>query len=294
VQSKPSRPSTAGRTPARRKRLGVLGLAAAAILLSGCTEPNFGAYKSVTSQGRSTFHLWQGFSIAAVIIGTFTLLLIVWAALRYRARKGDESLPRQTQYHLPLEVTYTVIPIIIVIALFAATVVVENKVTAEPPPATLIKVYAFQWGWQFTYPSRDFASPTPGFSIRGQTTQNPEMLMPEGQNVRIELQSVDVVHGFYVRQFNFSRYALPGVQNFFTFNAQTTGTFFGQCTQLCGLYHSLMWFRIKVVTPAAYQQWLAAELAAAPIKDSIAQNQAIRAQLDAGVPVKPDIGSGVK
>ena len=265
----------------------------AAMLLSGCTEPSFGAYKSVTSQGRSTFHLWQGFSIGAIVIGAFTLLLILWAALRFRARGNDETLPRQTQYHLPLEVTYTVIPILIVFALFAATVVVENKVTANPPPATVIRVYAFQWGWQFTYPSTNFATPTVGFSIRGQETNTPEMVMPQGENVRIILQSVDVVHGFYVRQFNFSRYALPGVQNIFTFNAQSTGTFFGQCTQLCGLYHSLMFFKVRVVTPAAYQQWLAAELAAAPITSSIAASASVRQQLDSGVPVKPAIGAGV-
>jgi len=60
-----------------------------------------------------------------------------------------------------------------------------------------------------------------------------------------------VIHGFYVHAFNFSRYALPGVLNQFTIRAVNTGTFFGQCTQLCGSYHSLMWFRVKVVTPCA-------------------------------------------
>jgi cytochrome c oxidase subunit 2 len=87
------------------------------------------------------------------------------------------------------------------------------------------------------------------------------------------LTSTDVIHGFYVHDFNFSRYALPGVVNQFTFRAENTGTFFGQCTQLCGLYHSLMWFRIKVVTASQYAQWVttfnnpaAAAAAAAAIK----------------------------
>jgi cytochrome c oxidase subunit 2 len=60
-----------------------------------------------------------------------------------------------------------------------------------------------------------------------------------------------------VHAFNFSRYALPGVVNQFTIRAQSTGTFFGQCTQLCGLYHSLMFFNVKVVTASQYAQWVA-------------------------------------
>jgi cytochrome c oxidase subunit 2 len=296
VHSTPHRPSGTGRAPRTRRRWGLLALLAAPFVLSGCALPNFGAFKSATSQGRSTFHLWQGFSIGAIVIGVFTLVLIGWAALRYRTRKGDDPtvLPSQRQYHLPLEITYTVVPIIIVFALFAATVVVENKVTALPPPATTIRVYAFRWGWQFTYPSGDFSQPTAGFSILGQTTQNYAMVIPENENVRISLQSLDVVHGFYIRKFNFSRYALPGVDNLFTFNAQSLGTYFGQCTQFCGLWHSLMWFRVTVVTPAAYKVWLAKELSQATIASSIGAKIAASQLTGADVPVKPAIGAGVK
>jgi cytochrome c oxidase subunit 2 len=83
------------------------------------------------------------------------------------------------------------------------------------------------------------------------------MVMPSNQDVRINLVSLDVVHGWYVRDFNFSRYAQPGMTNTFTFHINKTGTYDGQCTQLCGLYHSLMYFKVKVVTPAQFQAWLA-------------------------------------
>ena len=73
------------------------------------------------------------------------------------------------------------------------------------------------------------------------------MVIPVNTNVHINLTSTDVIHGFYVKDFNFSRYALPGVLNQFTLRRPDTGTFFGQCTQLCGLYHSLMFFHVKVV-----------------------------------------------
>ncbi len=77
--------------------------------------------------------------------------------------------------------------------------------------------------------------------------------MPVGTDVHINLTSTDVIHGFYVRDFNFSRYALPGVKNQFTLHAVQTGTFDGQCTQLCGLYHSLMFFRVPRRHPVAVQ-----------------------------------------
>ncbi len=223
-------------------------LPVAGLVLSGCTIPSFGAHSGVTDTSKQAFHLWQGFSIAAAIIGALTTFLIVWAVVRYR-RRGDR-IPEQVQYHLPLEVAYTVVPILIVIGLFAATLVVENKAVANPSTNVVVNVNAFQWGWQFTYPGSNAL-------VYGQTTQSPEMVLPVNENVHFNLTSTDVVHGFYVSQFNFSRYALPGVVNQFTIRPTQTGTFFGQFTQLCGLYHSLMFFRVKVVTDSQYSQWLA-------------------------------------
>ncbi len=230
-----------------RRRLAAILLAAGALLLTGCQLPTFGAYKGATSQARSTYHLWQGFFIAGIIVGGFVLLLILWAVLRYRRRSDD--MPVQTQYHTLTEIVYTVVPILIVIGLFVATVVVENTVTAvEPRPAASINVYAFQWGWEFEYPN--------GVKIIGQTTDAPTMWVPTGQTVQITLRSYDVLHGFYVPEFNFSRYASPGYYTQFDFNVLHDGVYRGQCTQLCGLYHSLMFFNVRSVSPSAYQTWL--------------------------------------
>ena len=82
------------------------------------------------------------------------------------------------------------------------------------------------------------------------------MVIPTGTEVQINLKSLDVLHGFYVPEFNFSRYASPGYTTSFDFNALHTGDFRGQCTQLCGLYHSLMFFNVKAVTQAQYATWL--------------------------------------
>ena len=262
----------------RVRRLVALPLAALA--LAGCTIPRFGAVPGATTSSRSVFHLWQGFSIGAVIVGAITLVLILWAVVFYRRR--SDHIPKQSQYHIPLELTYTIVPILIVIGLFAATMVVENKEVANPKAAVVIDVNAFQWGWKFTYPGQNVV-------VVGQTTQDPTMVMPVNTNVHINLTSSDVIHGFYVHAFNFSRYALPGVLNQFTFRAVETGTFDGQCTQLCGLYHSLMVFRVKVVTPTQYSAWLAAN--ANSLAASAAQS-ATGQQTSSVVPTKPAYGGG--
>ncbi len=267
------------RTRRWRRVRRIVALPIAALALAGCTVPTFGAAPGATTSSRSVYHLWQGFSIGAVIVGTITTVLIVWAVFRYR-RRGD-NIPKQSQYHVPLELTYTIIPVLIVLGLFAATMVVENKEVANPKTSVTIDVNAFQWGWKFSYPGQQVV-------VIGQTTQDPEMVIPENENVHINLTSSDVIHGFYVHAFNFSRYALPGVLNQFTFRAVQTGTFNGQCTQLCGLYHALMWFKVKVVTPSQYSAWLQSHYN--PTAYAAAQ-AATKQQTSSIVPTKPTEGN---
>ena len=286
VDSTPQPPKGAkSRVRLSRRVRGFLALPVAALILSGCTVPSFGAYESNTETGRSTYHLWQGFSIAAAIIGGLTLLLILWAVVRYR-RKSVDAIPKQTQYHLPLEWFYTIVPILIVFGLFAATVVVENKVTAEPKPAVTVDVQAVQWGWSFSYPGTNAL-------ITGQTTQAPMFEIPAGENVHFVLNSTDVVHGFYLRDFNFSRLAIPGIANQWTFNAINTGEFFGQCTELCGLYHSIMYFRVKVVTPSEFKAWVAKFNTPEGARAAEAAALASKQQLSSIIPTRPTTNHGV-
>lgn len=229
-----------------RPRRSLILLALAPVVLAGCQLPSFGAYRGATSQGKDAFKLWQGFFIAGLVIGGFVLLLILWAVFRYRKR--SEDMPRQTQYHRLVEILYTVVPLVIVSVMFYFVVITENEVTATPAGPVQVQVTAFQWGWQFYYPAT-------GKVVEGETTEAPQMVVPAGETINVSLKSADVIHGFYIPQFNYSQYAMPGTVNHFNINILHNGVYRGQCTQLCGLYHSLMLFSVKAVNPAQFAAW---------------------------------------
>jgi cytochrome c oxidase subunit 2 len=229
--------------------------------------PTYGADRGATSQGQDTFKLYSGMMTTGAIVGGLVGVLIIWTIFRYRRR--SDVMPKQFHENIPIEILYTGIPIIIVAFLFFFTVITENKVTATVPvnarvtstgtPVVNIKVTAYQWGWRFDYPRNNVS--ISGDVTNGPGNHGPQMVVPVGQTVQVTLVSNDVIHGFYVRDFNFSRYALPGVVNIFDLNLVRTGTFPGQCTQICGLYHTAMLFSVRAVTPAAFQSWAAGERA---------------------------------
>ena len=267
----PSTEQSASRPRVARWRRSLLPLVVllGAVLLGGCTAPTFGAFRGATTQGRDTFKLWVGMFIAGLVVAAIVYGLIFWATFAYRRR--GEGIPRQFHANIPLEILYTAIPVVIVAGIFYFTVLTENNVDAvSPHPSEIVHVLAYRWGWQFTY--ADGAGRSQGVLIRTSSAPSllpksdtspeyPQLVLPKGETVRIVLNSADVVHGFYVRQFLFSRYAQPGVTNVFDITPTETGLFNGQCTQYCGLYHSEMLFSVRVVSPAAFEAWLSHEQA---------------------------------
>jgi cytochrome c oxidase subunit 2 len=273
VHAPTARPALAGR---RRRILLTLTAAALPVVLGGCQLPTFWGFRGSSAQGRDEFKLYAGTFIAAIAVGVLVAGLILWAVIRYR-RRSAEDMPRQFQYHIPLEITYTIVPIVIVLVLFGFTVVTENNVDAlATHPAAVVDVYGFQWGWEFDYPSHHVAieagtttdpDPVGAQGVSGPPCApaawclGPGLVLPAGQTVQIELRSRDVVHGFYVPEFNFSRYAQPGVLNEFDITVDKPGIYRAQCSQLCGLYHSLMLFHVVALPPAQFRAWLSSEQA---------------------------------
>ena len=238
-----------------------------ATLTTGCKSTAFtrqGLLVPVTKQGQVILTMWQGSWIAAWAVGIIVWGGILWAVIFHRKR-GDQ-LPRQVRYNLPIEILYTVLPFIMVGVLFFFTAKDENYIDKNPPnPAVKIKVIGEQWSWQFVYQQYPGAAGRrvieAGDMWRPGLSRNrlPLLEIPINETVQFNLTSIDVVHSFWIAPFEFKRDVIPGYANRFTVTPIKTGTYIGRCSELCGLYHSRMLFRVKIVTQALFQQWISTQ-----------------------------------
>lgn len=211
---------------------------------------NFGSPHGVTEQSKQMLRLWHLTYYIGIPLGLIVFILIVWCMIRYRRRAGSERHAAQFQYHLPLEVLYTVVPIILVAVIFAFMYGAENKVDkVSKNPAVVVNVEGFQWGWRFTYPDS-------GLSIVGNQERPPTFAVPTGTTVRFVLRSRDVVHAFWVPDLRFKRDAFPSFVNRFDLVFAREGTYTGRCAEFCGLYHSDMGFAIEALAPERFGAWL--------------------------------------
>ena len=221
-----------------------LVVTATVLAAAGCTP------QSVTEQGQAIYNLYNLFMYIAAVVFVVVSGLVIWSVVRYRRR--DDELPTQTHGNNRLELTWTVIPTVIVLFLFVVTIQAQDKVLDSSGDADVnVTVTAFQWSYRFTYEGT-------GAEVLGSPGTIPELVLPVGQRVRVKLLSADVVHTFYVPQTLFKRQAIPGFTNEFDLTFEKVGLYHGQCTQFCGLQHPDMVFRVRVVTQGEYQSWLAA------------------------------------
>jgi cytochrome c oxidase subunit 2 len=214
--------------------------------------------RGVSEQAHQTFSLWRFFFIVAIPVAGIVYVLLAWALIRYRRRRADdpEALGSQRRENLPLEIVYTVVPILIVIVLFAVAIRTDNRVTeVAPDPSLIVEVEAFAWGWRFTYPNGAIVVSPPS----AEDGPEPVMMLPEGRVVRIELTSNDTIHAFWVPQFLYKHDAIPGRTFEFDVTPTEVGTFQGHCAEFCGLNHAYMNFQVEVVSGAEFDSWLAEE-----------------------------------
>ncbi len=216
--------------------------------------------EGITDEAESMRNLWIGSIIAAMIVGTLTWGLIIFAVMRYKKR--NDELPKQTAYNLPLEIVYTIIPFVIIAGLFFFTVVVQNRVQdRSADPDVTVAVNAFKWNWQFVYPETTGPDGEPVSTV-GTSDEIPILVLPVDQTVRFELASADVIHSFWVPEFLFKLDVIPGNENgrdnVFEMTVREQGAFVGRCAELCGTYHAYMNFEVRAVPPADYVAYLAA------------------------------------
>jgi cytochrome c oxidase subunit 2 len=215
--------------------------------------------RGLTNQVDRVIDLWVVSWIVLLIVGVITWILIIWAAVVYRRRKGQTGLPAQLRYNMPIETFYTVVPLILVLGLFAFTARDQIEIESPlPDPDVSIEVYGKRWAWDFNYLNENVyyagiqAQELPGGSV--DTEVLPKIYLPVDQKVEIKIESRDVIHSFWIIDFLYKKDMIPARTNYWYFIPQEEGIFRGKCAELCGEYHSLMLFEVHVVSQAEYNR----------------------------------------
>lgn len=262
------------RTRRLSSRLALGSLAGLAVLvLSGCSAEDKAQIKRLampvpaTEEAPHIYDLWQWAWLAAMLVGVLTWGLIFYAMIRYRRRDPNE-IPVQTRYNLPIEIFYTIAPVIMVIVFFFFTVKAQNATFRDhEDPDRVITVVGQQWSWTFNYnlaydkDTKEFGQAPVGGEVVydvGTTADRPTLYLVEGEKVQFNLYSPDVIHSFWVPSFLFKLDIVPGRVNTFGVTPNREGTFEGRCAELCGVYHSRMLFDVKVVSESEFDQRMAA------------------------------------
>ncbi|MGW4243833.1 aa3-type cytochrome oxidase subunit II [Nocardia sp. NPDC004722] len=314
-----------GARPAQGRRGRILrraGLAVSlgmtAMLVSGCSIDNpwlrFGWPSGITPQATKMRELWTWSVLAALAMGVLVWGLTFWTVAFHRKKPNSPEFPRQTGYNVPLELSYTAIPFVIIAVLFYFTVVVQNYVHEKVAnPDVTVDVTAFQWNWKFGYQHVDMAvdgqarytfdgvdterqdmnadikdrykeatkdgHPQPGpnnglpandisylhydkVETTGTSNEVPVLVLPSGRNIEFQLAAADVIHSFWVPEFLFKRDVMPNPKQnnsdnvFQITKIEKEGAFVGRCAEMCGTFHSMMNFEIRVVSPAKFAQYM--------------------------------------
>ena len=253
------------RMPARVRKAG-LGLVTAATLLTltGCDEEELKRLgqpvisKGATNNTDGQYELWLWSWVAAMITGVLVWGLIGYAVVRFR-RRSDDEIPVQTRYNLPLEILYTLAPVVMVLVFFYFTVTQQNELDKRVEnPDHVVNVVGQQWSWTFNYMEEDAVGGQTVFQpgspdMRDGDQVGPTLYLVKGESVRFNLSSPDVIHDFWVPGFLQKMDVMPGMSNSFDITPLREGTYAGKCAELCGVYHSRMLFSVKVVDRATFE-----------------------------------------
>ncbi len=248
----------------RSKWLAIPAATGLGLLLTGCTDQVARGFlpgvTGVTNHTDRIVGLWTTAWIILWLVGIIAWALMAWAIVVYRRRKGETGIPEQLRYNNPIEVLFTVIPLILVVGFFAFTA--RDIAAIEQPtenPDVVIEVIGKQWSWDFNYVDANVYESGIQAQFDGQTgvpETLPALYLPVGKTVQIDLSSRDVIHSFWVIDFLYKKDMFPGKTNHMYFTPQVEGTYMGKCAELCGEYHSMMLFQVKVVSQSEYDTYL--------------------------------------
>ena len=217
--------------------------------------------------------------ITAVTI--FVCLLLLICIVRYNRRANP--VPARFTHNTPIEVIWTLVPVLILVAIGAFSLPILFRQLAIPQnPAVVIKAIGHQWYWSYEYPNENLAFdslllPKEKLAENGYAeneyllaADNP-VVVPVGQEVLMQFTATDVIHSWTIPAFAVKQDAVPGRIAQLAFTANQEGVYFGQCSELCGINHAYMPIVVKAVSPEVYAAWLEGakvEFAAAELQNA--------------------------
>ena len=221
---------------------------------SRCFVPLTNIFDPTSTPAKSIVDLSMFVLAVTALIFTVVATLLVYAIVKFRARptNGDRE-PAQVYGSTQIELAWTIIPVLIVVVLFAATARVIHAIQDAPRPSTALEVTVIghQFWWEYRYPAL------------GVVTAN-ELHIPVSDPSRprptfLTLLSADTDHSFWIPQLGGKTDLIPNRINGMWFDPQRTGLFLGQCAQYCGTQHGKMLQRVSVDSPDDFEAWVAAQ-----------------------------------
>jgi cytochrome c oxidase subunit 2 len=209
------------------------------------TLPTF-ALVSTRHEYGHVFGIYLPIAIGVVVF--FALAIVLSAVLAWRRPPGSAARWHENN---PLELTYAGVLVVVVAFLLYVTFTAEHKVdtvSARQHPSLTVDVIGAKWEWQFAYPAY-------GFSVRSGTVGRQPLVVPTNEAISFKLNSIDVIHAFWIPELQFKRALIPGRTLSATLVFTRAGSFQGQCAEFCGLRHSDMVFPVRAVSPAQFAAW---------------------------------------
>lgn len=199
--------------------------------------------------------------VLMAIICVFVLALMLYAMIRFSAKRNPE--PSKTTHNTLVEVIWTVVPILILVVIAIPSFRLLYFQREIPQADMTVKAVGYQWYWGYEYPDHGgfaFDSLMLNDAERGDQPRllatDTALVVPVGAVVRVVVTSADVLHSWAMPAFGIKMDAVPGRLNEVWFKADKTGTFYGQCSELCGIRHAFMPIRVEVVEPEAFAAWV--------------------------------------
>jgi cytochrome c oxidase subunit 2 len=200
------------------------------------------------------------------LICVFVLGLLIWCVIRYNKRSNP--IPAKWSHNTVVEVVWTVVPVLILMAISVVSFKLLFAYHDMPKPDLTVKATGYQWYWGYELPDQkvgEFVSnmlPEDEAKARNvpyRLAATEPLVVPVNKTVRVLVTGADVIHAFALPAFGLKIDAIPGRINETWFRAERTGTFYGQCSELCGVDHAFMPLEIKVVTQPEFEAWVASK-----------------------------------